>query len=69
MVLHEGQAEMKDGRRQDLVTLRLPQCPYGRGVHVVTVNDYWLVVMLSGWVKSIVPRSFCWSDSAGYASR
>ena len=44
MVLHEGQiAEMKTGEGKTLVAT-LPSylnALTGRGVHVVTVNDYW----------------------------
>ena len=52
MVLHEGQiAEMKTGEGKTLVAT-LPSylnALTGRGVHVVTVNDFQLAVIRSGW--------------------
>ena len=64
MVLHEGQiAEMKTGEGKTLVAT-LPSylnALTGRGVHVVTVNDYWLGAMPNGWgrctVSSVSPSA------------
>ena len=52
-------AEMKTGEGKTLVAT-LPSylnAPTGRGVHVVTVNDYLAGVMLSGWVRCIASRA------------
>ena len=57
MVLHEGQiAEMKTGEGKTLVAT-LPSylnALTGRGVHVVTVNDYLARRDAEGWDKFIV---------------
>ena len=54
MVLHEGQiAEMKTGEGKTLVAT-LPSylnALTGRGVHVVTVNDYLARAMPNGWAR------------------
>ena len=71
MVLHEGQiAEMKTGEGKTLVAT-LPSylnALTGRGVHVVTVNDY-LARRDAEWMGQ-VHRSWlvCRFDSAGHAS-
>ena len=57
MVLHECQiAEMKTGEGKTLVAT-LPcylNALTGRGVHVVTVNDYLAEEMQNGWDKCTV---------------
>lgn len=54
MILHRGEiAEMKTGEGKTLVAT-LPSylnALSGKGVHVVTVNDYPLVGTQSGWGK------------------
>ena len=64
MVLHEGQiAEMKTGEGKTLVAT-LPSylnALTGRGVHVVTVNDYLARRDASGWVKSIAFLVCLWA--------
>ena len=54
VVLHQGRiAEMKTGEGKTLVST-LPaylNALEGKGVHIVTVNDYLANVMLSGWEK------------------
>ena len=54
VILHQGRiAEMKTGEGKTLVCT-LPaylNALEGKGVHVVTVNDYRQSVMLSGWVR------------------
>jgi preprotein translocase subunit SecA len=57
MVLHSGKiAEMKTGEGKTLVAT-LPaylNALTGRGVHVITVNDYLAGAIPSGWVRSTV---------------
>ena len=52
IILHQGRiAEMKTGEGKTLVST-LPaylNALEGKGVHIVTVNDYWQNVMLNGW--------------------
>jgi hypothetical protein len=59
MVLHEGKiAEMKTGEGKTLVAT-LPvylNALAGKGVHVVTVNDYLARATPSGWARSTIPR-------------
>ena len=61
IVLHEGKiAEMRTGEGKTL-TATLPvalNALTGRGVHVVTVNDYLANATRSGWARSIT-RSAC----------
>src|SRR5690625_2738402 len=56
MVLHDGKvAEMATGEGKTLVAT-LPgylNGLAGRGVHIVTVNDFWPNVTQSGWVLFI----------------
>ena len=63
MVLHEGQiAEMKTGEGKTLVAT-LPSylnALTGRGVHVITVNDYLADVMLSGWARFTASWVYPW---------
>ena len=55
--LHNGNiAEMRTGEGKTLVAT-LPvylNALTGKGVHVVTVNDYWLLVTASKWVVYII---------------
>ena len=58
MVLHYGKiAEMKTGEGKTLVaTLPLYlNALSGRGVHLVTVNDYLSNRILTGWARFIMP--------------
>jgi len=52
VVLHQGKiSEMATGEGKTLVAtlpVYLNALP-GRGVHIVTVNDYWLNEIKSGW--------------------
>jgi preprotein translocase subunit SecA len=63
LVLNNGDvAEMKTGEGK---TLTATMAVYlnaltGKGVHVVTVNEYLALVTRTGWVKSIVSRSYRW---------
>ena len=54
VVLHQGRiAEMRTGEGKTLVST-LPvylNALEGKGVQVVTVNDYLAKVMLNGWVR------------------
>ena len=54
MILHQGRiAEMRTGEGKTLVST-LPaylNALEGKGVHVVTVNDYLATVMRSGWER------------------
>lgn len=56
IILHQGRiAEMKTGEGKTLVAT-LPvylNALTGEGVHVVTVNDYWLKEIVNGWVNCI----------------
>ena len=72
MVLHEGQiAEMKTGEGKTLVAT-LPSylnALTGRGVHVVTVNDY-LARRDAEWMGQVHRfLGLSVDDSAGHASR
>jgi preprotein translocase subunit SecA len=61
VVLHQGKiAEMATGEGKTLVAT-LPvflNALTGNGVHVVTVNDYWLNVTLNGWDRSMSSTDF-----------
>lgn len=56
IILHQGRiAEMKTGEGKTLVAT-LPvylNALTGEGVHVVTVNDYWLKEIVNGWENCI----------------
>ena len=57
MVLHEGNiAEMRTGEGKTLVAT-LPSylnALEGKGVHIVTVNDYLAIAMPNGWDRFTV---------------
>ena len=62
IVLHQGRiAEMRTGEGKTLVST----CPAylnalkGKGVQIVTVNDYLANEMLSGWTGTSFPGSDC----------